>query len=126
VPTILDVRKINTHSLTPEGPSDCIFQQFLRVGPAHSTNEQVYRVNDGSVPRTRAPATTLEFTADGQVIFGVPGPADARVYRVGRWTATAQNELRLEWNEPLPDTVIEIVSCENDRLELRVRSGSLD
>jgi hypothetical protein len=78
------------------------------------------------MPRTRAPATTLEFTSDGGVVLGVPGPADARIPRVGRWTATAENELTIEWDESLPDTVIEIVSCEDDLLKLRIRRGSLD
>jgi hypothetical protein len=45
---------------------------------------------------------------------------------VGRWTATAENELTIEWDESLPDTVIEIVSCEDDLLKLRIRRGSLD
>jgi hypothetical protein len=120
------VRKIPTNSTTPAVPPDCIFQQFIRVAHADAAEERTYRVNDGSLARTRAPAATLEFTSDGGVVLGVPGPADARVPRVGKWTATAEDELKLEWDEPLPDTVIEIVSCENDLLKLRVRRGSLD
>ena len=112
--------------MPPAGPSDCIFQQFLRVGNANAANERTYHVNNGSLARTRAPAATLEFTSDGGVVLGVPGPADARVPRVGRWTATAQDELTLEWDESITDTVIEIVSCDNDLLKLRVRSGSLE
>ena len=119
------MNEIPTNSVTPAVPPECIFRRFIRVSNADAP-EQTYRVNDGSFARTRAPSTALEFTPDGGVVLGVPGPADARVPRLGRWTVTAEAELTLEWNESFPDTVIEIISCEDDLLKLRIRRGSLD
>jgi hypothetical protein len=75
-------------------------------------------------PPTRRPRPVVEFFADRTVVRLVPGPADARIRQRGRWRAV-RDRMRIVWDDDSPDTVLEVLSCSDDLLELRLRSGTL-
>ncbi len=66
----------------------------------------------------------VEFFADGTVMRLLPGPTDARLRQKGRWRAV-RDRMRIVWDDEVPDTVLQVISCDDDILELRLRSGML-
>ncbi len=103
----------------------CLFRRFVEVGGDDAGTVR-FEPAGPSLPRSRAPRPTLEFTADGGVTRGVPGPGDARVPRLGRWDLVDDGSVVIRWSDSGPDTVVEIVRCDDSVLQLAVRAGSLD
>jgi hypothetical protein len=105
----------------------CVLQRFVRVEEQAAPDVVTYRASASGtpLPRSRVPRPFLQFDADGTVVRGVPGPADARIPHRGRWVATGPRELTLHWDDGAPDTVAEIVACDDEVLQLRVLSGAL-
>jgi len=102
---------------------DSIFRRFVRVNQAAG----IATFHTGAAPpRSRAPQPTLEFGRDGSVTVGVPGPADARVPRTGRWEPGEGGTLTLRWDDGGDEAVVEVLASEADVLELRIVSGSLE
>ena len=103
--------------------SNCLLRRFARVaGPDDGV---VVDRPSAALPRERKPRSVLELTPDGALVQAVPGPADARVEQAGRWIEAGTDRLILRWEDGRPDTLVEVISCDDDVLELRVLAGSL-
>lgn len=105
----------------------CLFGRW-----AHSREEDVeharaYRPSGWQLPLSRAPRHVLEFESGTRFVSRVGGPADSFVTREGHWNVESGEPslLRLEWQDT-QSALIEIVTCSNELLQLRVISGSIE
>ena len=80
----------------------------------------VYRpTSTFAFPPSRRGRETLDFTDDGQVAEGAPGPDDRSRSTPGRWTALGMNRYSLGGTAAAPGRVIEVVEATPDVLKLR-------
>jgi hypothetical protein len=70
----------------------------------------------------------LEFQQRNHVIVRAPGPADTRLVRNGTWLVDAGEplRLRLEWSDPGEDAVIDVVTCSDELLQIKIVSGAIE
>ena len=81
---------------------------------------QVYRPTDSfAFPPSRVGRATLDFSGDGQVAEGAPGPDDRPRSTPGRWTALGMNRYSLGGSAAAPGRVIEVIEATPHVLKLR-------
>lgn len=81
---------------------------------------QVYRpTHSFAFPPSRQGRETLDFSADGQVTEGAPGPDDRPVSTAAPRTALGMNRFSLGGSAAAPGRVIEVIESTPDVLKLR-------
>ena len=106
----------------------CLLGRWVHSWEEDSADIRIYRQADSQLPLSRMPRHVLEFEADQHVVSRVGGPADARIARAGRWHVEAGEPMRLgiDWLDASQPTLVEVVTCSDELLQIRVVSGSIE
>ncbi|SFN74821.1 hypothetical protein SAMN05216386_1696 [Nitrosospira briensis] len=105
----------------------CFLRRWVHSCEEDIEHARTYRPSDWQLPRSRPPRHVLEFEPD-RFVSRVGGPADSFVTREGRWSVDPGEPdlLQLEWQDATQPAFIEIVSCSDELLQVRVISGSIE
>ncbi len=109
-----------------EVPS-CLLGKWVHAREEDTEGSRTYRPSGWPLPLSRLPRHVLEFEPDHGTVSRVGGPADTRIGHEGRWDIEPCKPplLRLTWQNR-PPTLVEVTTCVNDLLQLRVISGSIE
>src|SRR5262245_23888981 len=101
--------------------------RWVHVREEDTERTRTYRPSGWPLPLSRLPRHVLEFAPDHRVLSRVGGPADARIVREGRWAAEPGEpmRLRLDWRDTPQPAVLEVLTCSQELLQVRVVSGSI-
>lgn len=104
-----------------------LVNRWVRIPEEDQGAIRRYRGSGGPLPRTRRPRAVLAFADDGTVVRQVPGPTDARIARPGRWTSAGNSRIVIDWADAGgAETIVEVVTCDEQILDLNVLVGTLD
>ena len=103
-------------------PPPALFRRWVHVREEDAAGVRVYRPADRPLPPARG-RDGIEFRSDGTFADLRPGPTDAPVASVGRWTAPARGRVALTYppgaRSAGAPTGYEIVELTPDLLRLR-------
>ncbi len=105
----------------------CLLGCWVHSREEDTEGSRTYRPSGWPLPLSRLVRHLLEFEPDYRVVSRVGGPADTRTGHEGRWDIEPGKPplLRLTWQDK-PSTLVEITTCVNDLLQLKVISGSIE
>jgi hypothetical protein len=104
----------------------CLFHRWVRVADEGAGETLRFQRSDTPLPRMRRPRTVVEFGEDGGVVRRIPGPADSRIAHSGRWDSSGGARLVIRWDDDALDTIVDVVACDEQFLELKVLTGTLE
>jgi hypothetical protein len=115
--------------LSPGSPElRCLLGRWVYSREEDTERTRTYRPSGWPLPLSRMPRHVLEFEPERRVVSRIGGPADSRIAREGLWDVEPGEpiRLRLEWRNTPQPALIEVITCSEELLQVRVVDGSIE
>src|SRR5438309_732204 len=106
----------------------CLPGRWVHSWEEDTESTRTYRPSSWSLPQSRSPRQVLELEPDGRIVSRVGGPADSRIAREGRWNIewNESSVLRIDWQDTPQPTVIDVINCSKEVLQVRLVNGTIE